>query len=310
MKNSKIEWTDSTWNPWRGCTKVSPGCANCYAEALANRFGEPWGKGRPRVKSKSWNDPAKWNKHSFIGSDGERYASAECTPTPTRRTRVFPSRCDWLDAEVPIEWLAEFLELIHDTPNLDWLLLTKRPENWYQRVDEALTYCDEDVAEWLAAWTDCVDMPERGAYPQNVWIGTSVEDQQRADERIPELLKIPAALRFLSVEPLLGPVSVTRFGATTYQSAIDWIIIGGESGPGARPCNVEWIRDLALQGKAAGVPVFVKQLGARSQAYQSTDWTVQKHPKGGDPEEWPEDLRVREMPTIKHGKRVAEKGQP
>src|SRR5205085_322251 len=119
------------------------------------------------------------------------------------RPRIFPSLCDWLDDEVPIEWLADFLKLIHDTPNLDWLLLTKRPENWSDRIHTAFRLPnDEPLETWLSGWLD----GDRA--PHNVWIGVSVEDQQRADERIPLLLQIPAKVRFLSVEPLLSEVNL------------------------------------------------------------------------------------------------------
>jgi protein gp37 len=150
--------------------------------------------------------------------------------------------------------------------------------------------------------------------PLNVWVGTSVEDQTRADERIPALLKIPAVGRFLSVEPLLGQVDlspiIVRDGSILHLAmdlrmcGVHWVIIGGESGPGARPCNVDWIRSLIYQCGAAGVPVFVKQLGARARDLVhdedgnplGTQNLLLTHPKGGDPADWPEDLRVREFP--------------
>ena len=321
MKDTKIEWCDHSWSPWRGCTKVSPGCANCYAETLSKRnpavLGQ-WGKGKPRVKAKNWNEPWKWDQNTGILWDEERAAGL-----PVRRPTVFPSLCDWLDDEVPIEWLAEFLQLIHATPNLTWLLLTKRPENFEERVAHALEvgdYHKDRMAPWLDRWL-CGDSPA------NVWLGTSVEDQTRADERIPALLKIPARGRFLSLEPLLGPVQIkdewlgypchgcqtcgfTRGHRLTELPGLDWLIIGGESGPGARPCNVEWVRSLVRQGKEAGVPTFVKQLGAEptfNAPRKIDDWgqehisegawiSAMTHPKGGDPAEWPEDLRVREFP--------------
>lgn len=240
------------------------------------------------------------------------------------RQKVFPSFCDWLDDEVPIHWLAEFLQLIHDTPNLDWLLLTKRPENWGERIEKALHICHDETAAWLDSWLDCVDMPERGDLPENVWIGTSVEDQQRADERIPELLKIPAKLRFLSVEPLLGHVDLQMALESFHTFAPDmsknpppvqWVIVGGESGPQSRPCNVDWIRSILRQCKTAQVPCFVKQLGKFVDIDDCEDpagfdrtcesgtdgrWYAElAHPKGGDPSEWPEDLRVRQFPEVK-----------
>lgn len=359
-EKTSIEWCDYTWSPWRGCTKVSAGCAHCYAETLSRRnpavLGK-WGKGKPRVLAKNWTEPARWNRNAkrdlrclvcgatrledAVNCDGY-CAQCELDAHPYR-PRVFPSLCDWLDEEVPIEWLSRFLALIHDTPHLDWLLLTKRPENWLKRIEEVKRYAlrkpnpprtheDAAAASWAIHWLE-------GDYPHNVWVGTSVEDQPNADRRIPELLKIPARVRFLSVEPMLGPVdmfapSVEWFydgwmgnGRSSKKPGINWVIVGGESGHGARPCNVDWIRDLVKQCKGAGVPCFVKQLGSQpfdpsratnipSRKIQSseelTDLDAElfdqmcaamvlptQHPKGGDPSEWPEDLRVRRFPEVK-----------
>ncbi len=363
-----IEWADSTWSPWRGCTKISEGCAHCYAETLSLRnpavLGS-WGPGAPRVKNKDWRAPRGWNGRRVCPKCGIYSCADACmvcsTNTPTRRLRIFPSLCDWLDDEVPVEWLAEFLKLIYDTPNLTWLLLSKRPENFFPRLRLAVEYLDEAtssgrrdgeehcgtlrdepegskrhrlqadvassaVAHWIRAWLG-------GQPPRNVWFGVSVENQKRADERIPKLLQIPAALRWLSLEPLIGPVDLVQIndgswydkeGANKYDATrgiaywlqhgqydhglgggpqLDWLVIGGESGAGARPCNVEWIRSLLKQGTDAGVPVFVKQLGAfpvgsdkspTGELY-ACDISL-RHKKGGDPAEWPEDLRVRQMP--------------
>lgn len=348
MKDTKIEWCDHSWSPWRGCTKVSAGCAHCYAETLSKRnpavLGQ-WGNGKPRVLANNWNDPVKWNKHwsftvqcSKCGWRGDQRKGCGCHYKfhSASRPRVFPSLCDWLDDEVPIELLARFLKLIHDTPNLDWLLLTKRPENWAVQMDTlrrmtgATFECAQRVAsEWCS-----------GRTPPNVWVGTSVEDQANTDRRIPELLKIPARLRFLSVEPLLGPVDLsgTRGSndgmglcwdwtgnpihvphcdyaavgkAPPNGPSIDWVIVGGESGPGARPCNVEWIGDIVRQCAAAGTACFVKQVGSNPVGPDNGTYVGDppptrivswkefiSHPKGGDPEEWPEELRVRQMPEV------------
>lgn len=302
-EGTKIEWCDASWSPWIGCTKVSPGCAHCYAEmstptrVARSKGTELWGNGkaRQRTSAATWRNPVKWN-----------YGP-----------RIFPSLCDWLDEEVPVEWLADFLKLIHDTPNLDWLLLTKRPENFFPRLKAVLKLWSNNGApdEEDAVWNSLVRWLEDGSPPANVWIGTSVEDQKRAEERIPELLKIPAAVRFLSVEPLLGPVDLRRHtsgheeagtpfsgartvgGCVAWTPPVDWVIVGGESGPGTRACNVEWIRGIVRQCRAAGVPCFVKQLGAISKGGTPTVAWEWNHPKGGDPAEWPEDLRVREFPN-------------
>lgn len=328
-ENTKIEWADASWSPWRGCTKVSAGCANCYAETLSKRnpavLGQ-WGKGKPRVLAKNWNDPVKWNKKEAAKTvTHEEFVNAQ-------RPRVFPSLCDWLDDEVPIEWLARFLQLIHDTPNLDWLLLTKRPENWYRRIYNTLLHVEgitdpnltEDdpqtpVGSMLNDW---LRMDDSNA-PRNVWIGTSVEDQANTDRRIPAMLKTPARVRFLSVEPMLGPVDLPLKCSRDHNGdgdcywhpngcpLIDWLIVGGESGPGARPCNLDWIRSVVKQCAAAGVACFVKQFGANpvgrwtaspDKAGLGEGWPAGlkiAHPKGGDPSEWPEDIRVRQMPEVK-----------
>lgn len=308
-EDTKIQWATHTFNPWEGCTKVSPGCLHCYAETRNHRFGmDNWGKGKPRRRTSAatWRNPVKWNKAAAL------IEQAHTSPGFGIRyemERVFPSLCDPFDEEVPIEWLADFLKLIHDTPNLDWLLLSKRPENWEKRVFKAAAdlgrrFTDQPYCAWLMRWID-------GTPPHNVWIGVSVEDQKRADERIPELLKIPAAVRFLSVEPMLDAV---RLSGKFYTHAtgvpgcaerrFDWVIFGGESGPGARPCNIEWIRDGVRQCRDAGVPAFVKQLGSRAmqmfQAFRSEPYLtpmILSDKKGGDPSEWPQDLRVREFPV-------------
>lgn len=312
-ENTKIEWCDHSWSPWRGCTKVSPGCANCYAETLSKRNPKVmgyWGKGKPRVLAKNWKQPLKWNQEVEEWNQME----AAIGKGPVVRT-VFPSLCDWLDDEVPVEWLARFLALTHHTPNLRWLLLTKRPENWRKRIEAASDYCVEggrvgcdSKGEYLESWLDCIDMPERGAYPENIWVGTSVEDQERTS-RINDLLDIPAAGRFLSVEPLLGPVDIMPWigdneDAPMDWGTLDWVIIGGESGPGARPCNVEWVGSLVKQCWITGTKCFVKQLGSNACNSELTSdefapymgRIILNHPKGGDPAEWPEDLRVRQLP--------------
>src|SRR4051812_20814147 len=176
-EDTKIQWCDHTFNPWEGCTKVSPGCAHCYAEAQNHRWGKDnWGNGKPRrlTSEANWKQPLKWNEQPMIW-DGIKH----------RRARVFcASLADWLDDEVPIEWLARLLKLIHDTPNLDWLLLTKRPENWAKRIAMVWDgfFREMPVNAMVYGWH------QKGFAPHNVWIGTTIEDQKRADERIPELL--------------------------------------------------------------------------------------------------------------------------
>lgn len=300
-----IEWTDHTFNPWIGCTKVSPGCAHCYAETEDKRHGwtpDGWGKGKPRKRTSAayWRQPLKWNREAELwgafdcgtmcckGTEwemrnkvaNELRSHRGWTATPlAARPRVFcASLADVFDPEVPDRWRWDLIALINQTPNLDWQLLTKRPR---------------DAMQFLArvvAWP----------FP-NVWLGVSAEDQERFEERVRLLLSTPAAVRFVSFEPLLGPIDANRARVTPSLSLwIDWAIIGGESGKGARPCNVQWIRQLTSQCQTAGVAVFVKQLGAqvqvRNKAFDFID-TVRLHDrKGGDWSEWPEDLRVRQFP--------------
>ena len=321
-ENTKIEWCDHTWSPWRGCTKVSPGCANCYAETLSKRnpavLGQ-WGKGKPRVLNKDWNDPVKWNRNPFVAEHKWSPGLPE-SHRKTHRRRIFPSLCDWLDEEVDPRWLFDFLTLVlRKTPNLEWQLLTKRPEMFRERLLAAAatpTIDPLDVVDLIEAWVS------GDRVPLNVIVGTSIEDQPRADERIPALLKIPARRRFLSVEPLIWSIDMKLHqiesasgyrhadncggfcdfacGGMEIRGGIDWVIVGGESGPGARPCNVEWIRDIVHQCAAAHVPCFVKQLGSNPVMEPGPISWPCSHPKGGDPAEWPEDLRVRQFPVTNH----------
>ncbi len=287
-EKTKIAYVDATVSPWTGCTEVSPGCLNCFAKALAKRYGWcGWGRERGR--------------HQFLSfSDTARRMNNQRT-NPPRRRRIFPSLMDWLDEDVPSYWLLRFLLTIRITQNVDWLLLTKRPARWRARLTEVLKSEQSeiyrpiryDIEKWL-----------EGEPWYNIWVGTSIEDQPRADERIPQLLSIPAKVHFLSCEPLLGPIKLPLhsridighqwMGDKEATTAIDWVVIGGESGPGARPCETEWIRDIVQQCRVSGVAPYVKQLG--SHAFDGYVKMKLKHPKGGDPAEWSEDLRVREFP--------------
>lgn len=350
-ENSGIQWTTHTFNPWVGCQRVSPGCTNCYAEAYDKRVGgrpksqraDPnvpelrWGPRAPRVRTSAanWRQPLKWNAAAKAAGQQHRVFCSSLAD-------VFEDRRD-LDAA-----RADLLDLISRTASLDWLLLTKRPGNvmpllrGIDNIDGATVRAVNFAQRWVG-----------GAPPANVWLGTTVEDQQRANERVPELLSVPARVRFLSCEPLLEHVDVSRWlwpacwhwdakfrtseeaqAAGAYaekrpqslvaagSSFIDWIIIGGESGPGARPFHLDWARSLMTQARAAGAAPFVKQLGARPRMlwddafecprllrFYDGDWDLGQlveeglvrfdDPAGGDMAEWPEDLRVREFPRIK-----------
>lgn len=207
-KATAIEWTDHTFNPWWGCTKVSPGCDHCYAEVWARRVGQAvWGHKEPRrfFSAAHWKQPRAWNTEATESGTRRRVFCASMAD-------VFEDRRD-LDAARKQLW-----QIIADTPQLDWQLLTKRPQNVAR------------LAPWKKQW------------PGNVWLGTTVEDQPRAALRIPILLRIPAKVRFLSCEPLVGPVDLSKFVRGNVD--INWIIAGGESGPGARPMEPAWVRQL------------------------------------------------------------------
>lgn len=309
MERTNISWTDSTFCGWWGCTKVSPGCQFCYAEALDKRFGgDHWGVGKPRKRTSpaNWAKPLAWNKAA--AASGKRHL-------------VFcASMADWLDPEVPVSWLADLLALIAATPNLTWQLLTKRPELWRQRLNDIVEqvatspYADNNPEFLAQDWLD-------GHAPANVWLGCTVEDQRRADERIPWLLSIPAKVRFLSMEPLVEAV-VPQLDVTFNKGycgacdvcgdreerieVIDWVIVGGESGSKARPFNLGWARSIVEQCKVAEVAVFVKQMGnapfetllrtgAPDDGGDVFRLKFTTH-HGADPSEWPEDLRVQEFP--------------
>lgn len=220
-ENTKIEWASHTFNPWIGCQKVSAGCDHCYAEAMMDhRYGKvQWGpKGKHiRTSDANWRKPRQWAK-SANGS----------------RPRVFcASLADWLDNKVPKQWREDLAVLIDETPQLDWLLLSKRLENFAK----------------LAPWHD-------DDIPRNVWLGTTCEDQENFDRRWPILRDIPVAVRFISYEPAIGPL---RLG----DARPSWVICGGESGPGARYMEPAWAAELKAECKAAGVAFFMKQMSSK-----------------------------------------------
>jgi protein gp37 len=284
MAETSIEWADYTFNPWIGCEKVSAGCKNCYASVdtfarTSKARGLPlWGPGstRHRTREDNWKKAQTWNRKARAKRLG-----AEMRGVAHDRPRVFcASLADVFEARPELDaWRADLWALIEECTELDWLLLTKRPENVRGSVPAA----------WLAT----------EGWPAHVWLGTSAEDQEQARARIPRLWDVEPAVRFVSFEPLLARVSTDLFAPWDY-APIDWMIIGGESGPGARPCDVNWIRDLMRQGREAGASVFVKQLGALA-CETSSDPTRNgrvhlRDKKGSDMAEWPEDLRVRELP--------------
>jgi protein gp37 len=329
--DSKIQWTHHTFNHVLGCAKVHTGCLNCYAEneqAIVMRkggrvnWGEVWqGGDRVVVADSTWAKPLTWaraaakagERHrvfcaslsdvleapslpekwpSTWGAEQREYAARavhrigyELDEARERLWNIIRKTAAMTSTGLTLhQYQKEYIQ--EGDPGLDWLLLTKRPENW--------RLVPEDVRPL-------------------VWLGTSVSDQKTADEWAPRLLEAAGfRVRFLSVEPLLGPVDLTRWfhrghhpswdGNSAVEPApprIDWVIAGGESGPRARPCNVEWVRSIVQQCREARVACFVKQFGADPREAYGRIWSTSmpfKDPKGGDWNEWPEDLRVREFP--------------
>jgi protein gp37 len=363
-ENSKIQWTTHTLNPWRGCTKVSPGCAHCYAETLSGRNPKTlgvWGPSGTRVVAaeSQWREPLKWNKAAGEAGERHRVFCASLADVfeawggrmvdahGNHLVRVGPgshtdprSGAAWKSVAAVEEYdvrdlltmddvRSRLFCLIHQTPNLDWLLLTKRADGIMPTL-ERMADRGGDGGDLAKQWL-------YGAVMPNVWLGVSVENQPAADSRIPHLFRVPAAVRFLSCEPLLDAVDLRRVnighdcprydaldGVTEFTMQrgprIDWVIAGGESGPDARVCRVEWIKSIVTQCKRAKVPCFVKQLGSnvtttlpdgeRWPGHTGPTSRVQFHGdgygnyrvsglrdgKGGDEGEWPEGLRVREFP--------------
>ncbi len=371
-ENTKIQWATHTFNPWRGCAKIAEGCANCYADAQSKRNPGTlgvWGPDGTRVLASEsmWRSPVKWDLEAGRQRDNWPYGGGKDKGDYVR-PRVFCASLadvfeDWpgimrgskggylhhadkwqrRDGSLYVEISdiaigksrvtlddarARLFALIDATPNLDWLLLTKRPENVRNM------------------WLDERHYRPTGHRP-NVWLGTSIACQEDADRNIPELLTCRdlAAKLFVSAEPLVGPVDLSRvdlrsdlpvasnweakdvvrrtfesYGPTHERRSdrtghgVDWVIVGGESGPHARPCNVDWVRSIVRQCKDAEVACFVKQLGAAcldNDGDSRCEWPgltqfvrvsegckvkLIDH-KGGDPSEWPEDLRVRTVPT-------------
>lgn len=380
MTTTKIEWTDRVWNPVTGCTKVSAGCKNCYAEGVAHRF---WGDRKftdVRTHADRLDEPLRWRKP----------------------LRVFVnSMSDLFHDDVPDDFLRRVFASMAIVPECTFQVLTKRPERMRQFVAEnnaesCLVAADEGRARGAFAVEPRLSFHARArlestvvprpSWPlPNVWLGVSVEDQRAAEERIPVLLRTPAAVRFLSCEPLLGPVDLNRrlyhskrlhlracvegmlrnksFSGLTDESGkalsrsqaeqrlrellasgvrylrvgdcdafdpttgcpghvepkVNWVIVGGESGLGARPCDVAWIRSIVEQCGVAGVACFVKQLGAlpiadgkgvagftmgqlsgRDHGHGDAHCAIDlRDRKGGDQAEWPEDLRVRQFPEVR-----------
>jgi protein gp37 len=271
-----IEWCDSTFNGWIGCTKVGPGCDHCYAEQrMDTRLHKVnWGAGQPRERTSpaNWREPIKWNKRPFFecvscgwrsDEHGKDWIDDKTCPhceqpdlQPARRRVFCSSLADVFDNEVDPLWRQHLMSLIADTQNLDWLLLTKRIGNAARMLSDSSLH----DGRLLTA-------SDQYRPPKNLWIGATIVNQEEADRDIPKLLATPAAVRFLSMEPLLGAVDVSRWlcpwshTENRYGERVDWVIVGGESGHKARPMHPDWVRSLRDQCAAAGVPFLFKQWG-------------------------------------------------
>lgn len=338
---TSIEWTDRTWNPVRSCSRVSEGCRNCYAERQAARFSDP-GRYAHGFVERTKSGPRWTGRVELVP---EKLAEPLSWRKPQR---VFVnSMSDLFHGDLPDEDIVRVFAVMHQAPRHTFQVLTKRPERmreWFTRSVHWNAYTR--MLKLTGPLTDARIAGNPWPLP-NVWLGVSVEDQKTADERIPILLDTPAAVRFVSAEPLIGPVKLheyllgfaagngvadcscghghgfyrcPNYGSVSAKchirecgcpgftkargaSGLHWLIVGGESGPGARPCDVAWIRSIVKQCKSAGVACFVKQLGSNPWADQSrcdepaNHWIHRlRDRKGGDLDEWPSDLRVREFP--------------
>ena len=297
-QDSKIAWTHHTFNPWRGCTKVSDGCKFCYADVMSVRNPKVlgvWGPQGTRVIAAEsyWKQPPKWNEAAKARGEHYRVFCASLADV-FEGPETMPAE-SW-----PVVRAARkrLFDVIRVTPNLNWLLLTKRPQNIREAIERAALDCNPgDTCEMLNCWLQGFGSNHHGNAPDGIWLGTSVEDQRAAVERIPHLLKFPAVVRFLSCEPLIGPVGLglhsvlmgNRGGVGSINGervsfpGIDWVIVGCESGPHRRPMELNWARCLRDQCAAASVPFFMKQMEIDGEV---TD----------DMEQFPADLRIRKFP--------------
>lgn len=265
MKNSKIQWTDHTFNPWIGCTRISPACDHCYAATSTpvRAMGIEWNKDRHRTSPAYWRQPLGWDR--------------EAAASGVRRRVFCASLADVFDNQVPQEWRNELFSLIGMTPNLDWLLLTKRIGNAHEMLSHAA------ASVGLSSWDED---PWR-----NVSIGITICDQEELDRDVIKLIRLPAWRRFLSIEPLIERVTFAGHWMEyrnpdvheNWLERINWVIVGGESGPGARPMEIEWAEVLRDQVQSVGTAFFMKQLGGVRN-------------KRGELEDLPESLRIREFP--------------
>jgi protein gp37 len=316
--STAIEWTDETWNPVRGCRRVSAGCENCYAELIAARFSGPGQafEGLARMRRVPGADGVAHGVPQWTGNSAV-VESRMLDPLRWQRPRrVFVnSMSDLFYEQFDDETIARVFAVMRDAPRHVFQVLTKRPERMLEWVAGPGYELTREAETRLPSRYSILQSGREWTWPlPNVWLGVSVENQEAADERIPLLVKTPAATRFLSCEPLLGPVDLTVIGdpdsfyrldaltgeerypgsvRTGILPPLDWVIVGGESGAKARPCDVEWITLIVADCDLNGVPCFVKQLGALPIREGLTHWYGAKGESIGD---WPERLRVRQFP--------------
>lgn len=333
---TSIEWTDVTWNPVRGCSRVSAGCEHCYAEGVARRFagpGQPYEglvrldrEGKPkaqwngvvRVVDEHIDDPLFWRRprRVFVNSMSDLFHEALEDRAIVRVFAVM-ALAEQHTFQVLTKRPARMRSMLDDPRFWSGVVATAEE---LTRTHPTPTNAPKSDGGWVGfeAWAELVI--ERKRLP-NVWLGVSVEDQRTADERIPVLLSLPAAVRWVSYEPALGAVDFSRWLPMRFPRVredappivlpahgggrgLDWIVVGGESGPGARVCDLSWVRWTIEQCREAGTPAFVKQLGAVPRGPRVGAWNELlqlRHRKGGDMSEWPEDLRVRKWPEVTRG---------
>ena len=310
---SKIQWTEQTWNPIIGCTQIikgdpdASGCLNCYAMRQAYRNQAMGLRGYQGVAKKTSKGDIVWT--------GKVDLVLEALEKPLRRqkpTKWFVnSMSDLFHESVPFEWVDLLFGIMALCPQHTFQVLTKRPERmleWSEQThrhdwcNAVIKYVWQHVAKLVGGTINLDTAIKHPGFPlPNVWLGVSTENQKAASERIPILLEVPAAVRFISAEPLLGELDLGNYlcnywrKGLTIGSYLDWIIVGGESGFKARPCHLYWVRSIVKQCLAANVPVHVKQMGT---SWAKTSGTYCLDSKGGNPELWPEDLRVREFPLL------------
>jgi protein gp37 len=314
MSQTSIEWSQHVWNPIVGCSVVSPGCISCYAMRMAARL-ERMGQEHYAGLTRQTRAGAVWTGEVRLVEKALEVPLRRRTPT----TYFVNSMSDLFHESVPDEWIDRVFAVMALAPQHTFQVLTKRSarmreyvserggiiQDWCYRPERYFSPAKDPTVGRIGKWPD-----RRPGWPlPNVWLGVSAEDQTRADERIADLIWTPAAVRFVSAEPLLGPIdfrnhdgkptahgwsSIWR-GNAIGRPWLDWVIVGGESGPGARPMVLGWAKDIVRQCRDAGVAAFVKQLGARPTNREGIPHPIRDR-KGGAMEEWPEDLRVREMP--------------